>query len=380
MSGPVPEELSDLPYLKTISLRGNPGLAGCLPRALHGRLSSWDFGFPGQSLPFCLLRDLRLTSTVLNPPFATTTDAYTAAVAGSVEEIVVRATLHDANDTVTIRKDARTYANGAAVPLARGTNLITVEVAPPSHQPTQIVTVMVTRARTDPIALPLRAGGDLVVIPAGVAATAVDLFGGTDVASVWRYSRHTRTWDRSYLPRLDRGNFAIAGGDVLWVVAPAARTLVVHGTPPPPDPGPITLDLREGGDIVAVPAGRPTTAADLFGGTDVASVWKYNPATRRWDLPYLPARDRGGFAIAPGDALWVVSARAQTIPDTGDLPAQDPDPAVEADRAALMALYDATDGPYWTVSTNWGSEAPLGAWHGVTTDGDGRVIRSRSRT
>ena len=171
-------------------------------------------------------------------------------------------------------------------------------------------------APPDPITLPLRAGGDLVVVPAGAATTAAELFDETAVTSVWKYHRATRAWDRSYLPALGRGGFPIAGGDVLWVVAPVAQTLPVAGTPPPavpPDPGPITLPLRAGGDLVAVPAGTPTTAADLFGDTDVASVWKYHRATRAWDRAYLPALGRGGFPIAPGDVLWVVTPRAQTI-------------------------------------------------------------------
>ena len=43
------------------------------------------------------------------------------------------------------------------------------------------------------------------------------------------------------------------------------------------------------------------------------------------------------------------------------------------DRAALVALYNATDGANWTNNTNWLSDEPLGAWHGVTTDANGRV-------
>ena len=46
---------------------------------------------------------------------------------------------------------------------------------------------------------------------------------------------------------------------------------------------------------------------------------------------------------------------------------------VATDRAALEALYDATDGVNWTTSTNWTTTEPLSAWHGVTTDADGRV-------
>ena len=43
------------------------------------------------------------------------------------------------------------------------------------------------------------------------------------------------------------------------------------------------------------------------------------------------------------------------------------------DRAALVALYNATDGANWLNNGNWLSNAPMGEWHGVTTDSDGRV-------
>ena len=44
-----------------------------------------------------------------------------------------------------------------------------------------------------------------------------------------------------------------------------------------------------------------------------------------------------------------------------------------SDRAALVALYNATGGANWGRNRNWLSNAPIGAWHGVTTDSDGRV-------
>ena len=43
------------------------------------------------------------------------------------------------------------------------------------------------------------------------------------------------------------------------------------------------------------------------------------------------------------------------------------------DRAALVALYEATDGPNWDSNSNWLTDAPLDAWHGVSTDASGRV-------
>ena len=47
----------------------------------------------------------------------------------------------------------------------------------------------------------------------------------------------------------------------------------------------------------------------------------------------------------------------------------------DSDHAALIALYDATGGANWTNRTNWRSNAPIGQWHGVTTDDGGRVTQ-----
>lgn len=37
------------------------------------------------------------------------------------------------------------------------------------------------------------------------------------------------------------------------------------------------------------------------------------------------------------------------------------------EREALIALYNATDGPHWVNNTNWCSDRPLSEWYGVTT-------------
>ena len=53
---------------------------------------------------------------------------------------------------------------------------------------------------------------------------------------------------------------------------------------------------------------------------------------------------------------------------------------VETDRAALTDLYNNTGGASWTTNTNWGnSTEPLGTWHGVNTDANGRVTALRLR-
>ena len=49
--------------------------------------------------------------------------------------------------------------------------------------------------------------------------------------------------------------------------------------------------------------------------------------------------------------------------------------SVESDRAALVALYDATDGDNWTYNTNWKSDKPLRQWRGVSVGRVGNVGR-----
>ena len=47
----------------------------------------------------------------------------------------------------------------------------------------------------------------------------------------------------------------------------------------------------------------------------------------------------------------------------------------KTDRDALIALYNATDGPNWTNNTNWCSDKPLNEWFGININSRGRVDR-----
>ena len=48
---------------------------------------------------------------------------------------------------------------------------------------------------------------------------------------------------------------------------------------------------------------------------------------------------------------------------------------VQISRDALVALYNATDGPNWENNGNWLSDKFIGEWYGVVTDEQGRVIK-----
>ena len=84
-----------------------------------------------------------------------------------------------------------------------------------------------------------------------------------------------------------------------------------------------------------------------------------------------PLGPNGGFP-APVEPRLVPPVPA-AFRATADASRADVQGSIATDRAALEALYDATDGPNWTDSTNWKTDAPLGEWFGVTTDTDGRV-------
>ena len=63
-----------------------------------------------------------------------------------------------------------------------------------------------------------------------------------------------------------------------------------------------------------------------------------------------------------------------STPETPDDPSQPPPADSASDRAALTALYEATGGPDWENRTGWASAAPVSNWHGVRTNGAGRVL------
>ena len=84
-----------------------------------------------------------------------------------------------------------------------------------------------------------------------------------------------------------------------------------------------------------------------------------------------------GFTPTPS-----VTATPSATPTPGFTPTPSVTPtptvtptAATTERGALIALYEATDGPNWTHNNNWLSEKSLDLWYGVTTDSNGNVTR-----
>ena len=81
-------------------------------------------------------------------------------------------------------------------------------------------------------------------------------------------------------------------------------------------------------------------------------------------LTNTPSSQRDEFRF------WYHCLHGRPIP--GYTPAPKPAHAPEI-RDALVALYNATNGPGWKNNENWLSEAPLDQWSGVFTDCDGTL-------
>ena len=75
-----------------------------------------------------------------------------------------------------------------------------------------------------------------------------------------------------------------------------------------------------------------------------------------------------GLCVPPYETFrdWLGGIASHAGPDVECTPA--------TDREILVQFYEATEGPNWKNRTNWLTGAPLGEWHGVTTDADGRVL------
>ena len=79
--------------------------------------------------------------------------------------------------------------------------------------------------------------------------------------------------------------------------------------------------------------------------------------------------DPSGLVRGTGEGTATITATAGDASGRSEITVTNPD------QAALVALYNATDGPNWVDNTNWLTDAPLGEWYGVDTDADGRVVR-----
>ena len=140
---------------------------------------------------------------------------------------------------------------------------------------------------------------------------------------------------------------------------------------PPPPPAPVATTVTVTPASAALTALEETTRltaevrdqnGQVMAGATVA--WTSGDAS-------VAAVDASGQVTAAANGSATITATAGSVSGTAAVTVQ---VVNEADRAALVALYHATDGPNWIDNTNWLTDAPLGEWYGVETDTSGRVV------
>ena len=93
----------------------------------------------------------------------------------------------------------------------------------------------------------------------------------------------------------------------------------------------------------------------------------------RWSSSDVSVATVNGAGLVAGvaEGAATITAAAGDASGASEITVENPD------RAGLVALYNATDGPNWVYAENWLTDAPLGEWYGVRIRGAGRVFSLR---
>lgn len=186
----------------------------------------------------------------------------------------------------------------------------------------------------------------------------------------------------------DQHGNVMAGAAVAWSSGAAAvATVSVSG---------LVTAVRNGTAAITATAGSVSGSATVTVAQRVSAVAVSPPVATlvQGDTLRLSAEaaDANGHAVPTAEFVWASSDTLVAVVDDGGLVTGVGSGEVEVtavadgltgsavlavvenpDRAALVALYEATDGPNWTKSDHWLTDAPLGNWYGVETD-DSRVV------
>ena len=137
--------------------------------------------------------------------------------------------------------------------------------------------------------------------------------------------------------------------------------------PPTPEPArpttvtvsPATVELTALGMTVQLTAEVRDQNTRVMAGATV--TWSSGDAS-------VATVDASGLVTGVAEGVATVTASAGSAQATAEITVAD------LERAALIALYEATDGPNWVNSENWLTDALLEDWNGVDADISGRVV------
>ena len=183
-----------------------------------------------------------------------------------------------------------------------------------------------------------------------------------DVAVVWHSSTPSiATVDSAgRVTAVDNGKATItvsagdATGEVLATVLQRAATLELS----PPD------TIRTYGDTARV----AVRAADANGHPMGSRLLTWSSG----DIGIITV-DSTGLVTGTGNGTASVSAWSGSFRVSADVTVYDLDGARKTDREALIVLFNGGRSHVWPRKENWGTEAPLSTWAGVSTDEEGRV-------
>ena len=141
-----------------------------------------------------------------------------------------------------------------------------------------------------------------------------------------------------------------------------------------PTPTATAIDATNTPTNTATPAPTPIIASTLTPTAVPTPSPDVTPTVAPTQVPVPTAT----ATIAPTPTPTTTSTPTPTAtltpsPIPTSTPTPTPEPNYPPEQAALIALYDGTDGANWTNNTNWRTDAPIGTWYGVTTDADGSV-------
>ena len=154
---------------------------------------------------------------------------------------------------------------------------------------------------------------------------------------------------------------ALVGVALVWACGGDSPT-----APPAPEPArpttvtvsPATAPLALGATVQLMAEVRDQNAGVMAGATVTWSSSDTSVATV----------NASGLVTGVGVGAATITASAGSRQGTAEIT------VMGLERAALFALYEATDGPNWVNSENWLTDAPLGDWYGVEVDDHGRVV------